>query len=156
MHLGLHLKFKSEESLVWSHAFYTVPVEDECRSNPCQNGGTCRDAINMYYCRCPPTFTGKDCDQRKYSQMENQDQLLWAYLSSRGPAPPFSPLCRLFTLGPKLDPVLDPLFLLVALGCPLDPGSAPVYPRQYCAQTTYYDLYNCYPEMRRCPKYCAL
>lgn len=27
---------------------------NECDSNPCQNGGTCKDEINGYLCQCAP------------------------------------------------------------------------------------------------------
>ncbi|TRY60562.1 hypothetical protein DNTS_026975 [Danionella cerebrum] len=31
---------------------------DECKSAPCENGGTCEDLINAFQCSCPPGFTG--------------------------------------------------------------------------------------------------
>ena len=34
---------------------------DECLSNPCSNGGTCKDRVNGYDCSCVPGYTGKDC-----------------------------------------------------------------------------------------------
>ena len=34
---------------------------DECKPNPCQNGGECEDEINSYNCTCAPGFTGDDC-----------------------------------------------------------------------------------------------
>ena len=34
---------------------------DECLSNPCSNGGTCKDHINGYDCSCLPGYTGRDC-----------------------------------------------------------------------------------------------
>lgn len=35
---------------------------DECRSNPCRNGGTCIDSLDMYICLCPPGFGGVNCE----------------------------------------------------------------------------------------------
>jgi cadherin EGF LAG seven-pass G-type receptor 1 len=32
-----------------------------CKSNPCQNKGTCDDGWSSYLCTCPEGFTGKDC-----------------------------------------------------------------------------------------------
>ena len=29
---------------------------NECQSNPCQNGGTCRDGTDQYWCTCMPGF----------------------------------------------------------------------------------------------------
>uniref|UniRef100_A0AAR2JRL6 Neurogenic locus notch homolog protein 1 n=1 Tax=Pygocentrus nattereri TaxID=42514 RepID=A0AAR2JRL6_PYGNA len=34
---------------------------NECLSNPCVNGGTCRDMTNGYVCSCRPGFTGPNC-----------------------------------------------------------------------------------------------
>ena len=40
------------------------PIIDinECASNPCQNGGTCTDAVNGYTCACVAGYTGSDCE----------------------------------------------------------------------------------------------
>ncbi|XP_059488336.1 cubilin-like isoform X2 [Neocloeon triangulifer] len=35
---------------------------DECRENPCKNDGTCEDAYNAFYCRCPPGWEGPTCE----------------------------------------------------------------------------------------------
>ncbi|XP_041750302.2 coagulation factor IX [Coregonus clupeaformis] len=35
---------------------------DQCESNPCQNGGKCKDAMSAYVCWCPPQFNGKNCE----------------------------------------------------------------------------------------------
>ena len=35
---------------------------DEYSPNPCQNGGTCTDGINLYTCTCVPGYTGTDCE----------------------------------------------------------------------------------------------
>ncbi|XP_035377944.1 cadherin EGF LAG seven-pass G-type receptor 3 isoform X2 [Electrophorus electricus] len=32
-----------------------------CKSNPCQNGGTCRVSWETFFCDCPLGFGGKDC-----------------------------------------------------------------------------------------------
>ena len=41
----------------------------ECDSNPCQNGGTCQDGVNRYYCDCDESgihhFTGENCETTK-------------------------------------------------------------------------------------------
>uniref|UniRef100_A0A3Q1IYA9 Uncharacterized protein n=1 Tax=Anabas testudineus TaxID=64144 RepID=A0A3Q1IYA9_ANATE len=34
---------------------------NECASNPCQNGGTCHDAINGFTCTCTAQWTGPIC-----------------------------------------------------------------------------------------------
>lgn len=35
---------------------------NECLSNPCQNGGHCRDQIGTYECRCASGFLGRNCE----------------------------------------------------------------------------------------------
>ncbi|XP_039896049.1 sushi, nidogen and EGF-like domain-containing protein 1 isoform X2 [Simochromis diagramma] len=35
---------------------------NECASQPCQNGGTCKDKINSFMCQCPPGYTGILCE----------------------------------------------------------------------------------------------
>lgn len=35
---------------------------DECASNPCKNGGTCKDGIDSYSCECAPGYEGYNCD----------------------------------------------------------------------------------------------
>ena len=39
---------------------------DECSSNPCENGGTCIDAVNMYTCSCAAGFNGTNCETSKF------------------------------------------------------------------------------------------
>ena len=31
---------------------------DECSSDPCENGATCIDLLNMYECSCDDGYTG--------------------------------------------------------------------------------------------------
>lgn len=35
---------------------------DECGSNPCQHGGTCKDHLNAYTCSCKLGYTGVNCE----------------------------------------------------------------------------------------------
>nr|XP_055062300.1 protein Z, vitamin K-dependent plasma glycoprotein b isoform X1 [Misgurnus anguillicaudatus] len=35
---------------------------DQCRSNPCKHGGTCRDLIGGYSCKCTEMYSGVNCD----------------------------------------------------------------------------------------------
>ncbi|XP_020513218.2 delta-like protein C [Labrus bergylta] len=35
---------------------------NECDSNPCKNGGSCKDLISDYSCACPQGFYGKNCE----------------------------------------------------------------------------------------------
>ncbi|KAL4219763.1 hypothetical protein ACF0H5_020177 [Mactra antiquata] len=39
----------------------SVREKDQCSSNPCQNGGTCRDEIGMFNCTCPLGYGGNMC-----------------------------------------------------------------------------------------------
>ena len=34
---------------------------NECKSNPCRNGGTCTDLVDGYSCSCPPGWIGQQC-----------------------------------------------------------------------------------------------
>ncbi|KAI8486345.1 hypothetical protein Bbelb_358440 [Branchiostoma belcheri] len=37
---------------------------DDCQSNPCQNGGTCVDGLDSYSCNCTDRFSGDICEER--------------------------------------------------------------------------------------------
>ena len=56
---------------------------NECASNPCQNGATCADAVNMYTCYCVAGFTGILCETSKQS-LKNSSRFLrrhaWNFL----------------------------------------------------------------------------
>lgn len=34
----------------------------KCASNPCRNGGSCKDQENNYHCLCPPGYYGQHCE----------------------------------------------------------------------------------------------
>lgn len=38
-------------------------LEDNCRSNPCQNGGTCTDLYDSFLCHCTKNWEGLTCSQ---------------------------------------------------------------------------------------------
>ena len=46
--------------------FLLTPDINECKSLPCQNGGTCDDGVNSYKCTCKPGFEGKNCETSEY------------------------------------------------------------------------------------------
>ena len=45
--------------------FYVIVDYDECASNPCANGGTCDDGVNLFTCGCAAGFMGAACEQSK-------------------------------------------------------------------------------------------
>ena len=47
---------------VSNYTFYCIFVEiDNCDSNPCKNGGRCKNGFATFSCTCPDGFTGNDC-----------------------------------------------------------------------------------------------
>ena len=40
-------------------------IDNNCVSEPCQNGGTCGDLVNGYQCTCSENFTGIVCEAGK-------------------------------------------------------------------------------------------
>ena len=39
---------------------------NECTSNPCKNGGKCKDGVNKYTCTCAAGYSGTTCTTSKY------------------------------------------------------------------------------------------
>ena len=50
--------------------YYDLDI-DECVSNPCENSGTCADAVNSYTCSCVAGFTGTNCETSKYTRQRS-------------------------------------------------------------------------------------
>ncbi|XP_038604395.1 coagulation factor IX [Tachyglossus aculeatus] len=44
---------------------------NQCDSNPCLNGGQCKDDINAYECWCLPGFEGKNCELEESCKINN-------------------------------------------------------------------------------------
>jgi hypothetical protein len=44
-----------------------------CKSNPCQNGGTCKDGVNTYKCDCQDGFKGENCETHPPGELVLQD-----------------------------------------------------------------------------------
>lgn len=40
---------------------------DECKHNPCKNGGRCLDLVNDFHCQCADSWKGKTCHSRECS-----------------------------------------------------------------------------------------
>ncbi len=47
------------------------PEVNECRSNPCQNGGTCTDQIGGYHCTCSAGSTGTECQMGEFCVVDS-------------------------------------------------------------------------------------
>ena len=46
--------------------YFYISVVNECLSNPCQNGGMCRNDFKRYICECRPGYVGYNCQDRTY------------------------------------------------------------------------------------------
>uniref|UniRef100_A0A7G3AGB7 Cubilin n=1 Tax=Lutzomyia longipalpis TaxID=7200 RepID=A0A7G3AGB7_LUTLO len=53
----------------------TKLTEDNCRSNPCNNGGTCVDIFDGFICHCPANYQGATCvyDVNECERFEGTD-----------------------------------------------------------------------------------
>ncbi len=45
---------------------------DECRSQPCRNGGECFDEVDGYTCICVTGYTGTNCERSKLNKRSQQ------------------------------------------------------------------------------------
>ena len=51
----------NHHSFEWAFMILFIDVDD-CRPNPCNNGGSCTDGVNTFSCNCATGFTGTTCD----------------------------------------------------------------------------------------------
>jgi hypothetical protein len=56
----------NNDEVLYNLKFQTYIDVNECLSNPCTNGGTCKDNVNGYTCTCAPGYNGTNCQQGKY------------------------------------------------------------------------------------------
>lgn len=43
---------------------FTVPDDNHCEPDPCENGGTCENNNNSYTCQCPAGYDGDRCEHQ--------------------------------------------------------------------------------------------
>ncbi|KAH0948163.1 hypothetical protein HN011_006977 [Eciton burchellii] len=55
----INVRLKALEDTL--RAMQTLLRENECQSNPCQNGGTCEDLYDGYQCHCTSNWEGPNC-----------------------------------------------------------------------------------------------
>ncbi|KAI5628308.1 sushi, nidogen and EGF-like domain-containing protein 1 isoform X1, partial [Silurus asotus] len=64
-HPGYTPNPRATQSICSSHGSWTQPPVceeiNECLSQPCMNGGTCRDRVASFLCECESGFTGQRC-----------------------------------------------------------------------------------------------
>ncbi|XP_061861642.1 sushi, nidogen and EGF-like domain-containing protein 1 isoform X3 [Colius striatus] len=64
--LGYTLSQHNHPRICHSLGVWSDPPEcheiDECRSQPCLNGGQCKDHVAQFLCLCEPGFTGRHCE----------------------------------------------------------------------------------------------
>ena len=70
--LSMYISSKIHVSVNWANVFTGQSTRaktnwhvNECKSNPCMNGGTCTDKVYRYTCKCPDGYTGANCESRK-------------------------------------------------------------------------------------------
>ncbi|XP_009305868.1 fibulin-7 isoform X3 [Danio rerio] len=73
-----------QENGTWSGATASCKDVSMCSSNPCQNGGTCVEALNKYKCTCPYNWSGSQCQYQTQTDVNECE----VYKADRG-----GPLC---------------------------------------------------------------
>ncbi|XP_057188255.1 protein jagged-1a isoform X1 [Triplophysa rosa] len=58
-HAGGHFSCKCQEGFTGTYCHENI---NDCESNPCRNGGTCIDKINVYQCICADGWQGPNCE----------------------------------------------------------------------------------------------
>ncbi|XP_078521748.1 sushi, nidogen and EGF-like domain-containing protein 1 isoform X3 [Lissotriton helveticus] len=64
--LGYIMSPRNNPRICGAHGAWSAPPEcdeiDECASQPCLNGGVCKDRVNEFLCVCEEGYTGYYCD----------------------------------------------------------------------------------------------
>jgi hypothetical protein len=75
------MEFLSPDEL---NLLYNLLVINDCSSNPCQNGGSCCEVKGGHSCTCLPNYTGKSCDQGKWTSSLSAVRIaMWLSLCSQ-------------------------------------------------------------------------
>lgn len=64
---GSQLRIRIKQKIASRTFIYLMASTElnECSSSPCQNGGTCTDQVNSFYCACAPGWTDPQCSTSK-------------------------------------------------------------------------------------------
>ncbi|XP_026547286.1 venom prothrombin activator notecarin-D1 [Notechis scutatus] len=63
-----------------TETFWNVYVDgDQCSSNPCHYGGTCKDGIGSYTCTCLAGYEGKNCQYVLYQSCRVDNGNCWHF-----------------------------------------------------------------------------
>nr|Q1L659.1 RecName: Full=Coagulation factor X isoform 1; Short=PFX1; Contains: RecName: Full=Factor X light chain; Contains: RecName: Full=Factor X heavy chain; Contains: RecName: Full=Activated factor Xa heavy chain; Flags: Precursor [Pseudonaja textilis]AAY85307.1 blood coagulation factor X1 [Pseudonaja textilis] len=63
-----------------TETFWNVYVDgDQCSSNPCHYGGTCKDGIGSYTCTCLSGYEGKNCEYVLYKSCRVDNGDCWHF-----------------------------------------------------------------------------
>ena len=57
---------------------FCFPDIDECASDPCMNGATCVDRLNMYTCDCDAGYKGTHCETGTF-QTKTEIMKIWQH-----------------------------------------------------------------------------
>ena len=57
--------------------YITILDINDCATDPCQNGATCKDEVGRYTCICVPGHTGVLCETGILSSVAFQCLLIW-------------------------------------------------------------------------------
>ena len=67
------INFQPRLKLIYSQGilFWNISDINECGSNPCENGATCSQGIDVYWCDCVNGFNGTQCEHSTQDILTN-------------------------------------------------------------------------------------